>query len=41
MVVRQPLLLTANDDAFDVKVNVTAAASRPGRRGAPRHHRAR
>ena len=39
MIVKQPLMLTANDAAFDIKVNVHGGwRVRPGRRGAPRHH---
>jgi small subunit ribosomal protein S9 len=36
MVVRQPLLLTANDAAFDVKVNVRGGGE-TGQAGAVRH----
>ena len=39
MVVRQPLLLTANDAAFDVKVNVRGGGETGQCRcGSPRHH---
>ena len=39
MIVKQPLMLTNNDGAFDIKVNVHGGGEvGPGRRGAPRHH---